>query len=188
MGKLALLGATALLAIPASAMAEDGAAPTPKDSAVKQCRTERTQMGEATFRATYGTNRNGRNAFGKCVSSRNRKNEAADQKAQDNAAKQCKTEQTADPAAFTTKYGTDPKGHNAHGKCVSGKAKDQAKADETRETKDEVSASKSCKTERKADADAFAKKYGTNGNHRNAFGKCVSGQAKKMEQESTQGS
>ena len=33
---------------------------------------------------------------------------------------------------------------------------------------------KACKAERKADRAAFAEKYGTNKNNRNAFGKCVS--------------
>ena len=35
-------------------------------------------------------------------------------------------------------------------------------------------AAKQCKAERKADPAAFAAKYGTNENKRNAFGKCVS--------------
>jgi hypothetical protein len=34
-----------------------------------------------------------------------------------------------------------------------------------------------CKAERARDPDAFAKRYGTNANLRNAFGKCVSGKA-----------
>jgi ABC-type transporter MlaC component len=42
-------------------------------------------------------------------------------------------------------------------------------------------AAKECKTERQADAAAFAEKYGTNGNKRNAFGKCVSQKAKAKE-------
>jgi hypothetical protein len=36
-----------------------------------------------------------------------------------NAAKACKTERAADPAAFKAKYGTNANGHNAFGKCVS---------------------------------------------------------------------
>jgi hypothetical protein len=38
-------------------------------NAAKQCAAERA-ADEAAFRAEYGTNRNGRNAFGKCVSSK----------------------------------------------------------------------------------------------------------------------
>jgi hypothetical protein len=40
-------------------------------------------------------------------------------------------------------------------------------------------ASKSCKAERATNPEAFETKYGTNPNKANAFGKCVSGKAKK---------
>ena len=43
-----------------------------------------------------------------------------------------------------------------------------------------------CKAERAKDPDAFAKKYGTNGNLRNAFGKCVSGKTKEQGDEQDQ--
>ena len=39
-------------------------------------------------------------------------------------------------------------------------------------------ATKACKAERASGAAAFAKKYGTNHNLKNAFGKCVSAQSK----------
>ena len=39
-------------------------------------------------------------------------------------------------------------------------------------------AAKACKAERAAGAEAFAKKYGTNHNLKNAFGKCVSAKSK----------
>jgi hypothetical protein len=39
-------------------------------------------------------------------------------------------------------------------------------------------AAKACKAERAADPDAFAEKYGTNENDKNAYGKCVSSKAK----------
>ncbi len=39
------------------------------DNAAKECRAERREDPDA-FRETYGSNRNGRNAFGKCVSQR----------------------------------------------------------------------------------------------------------------------
>ena len=44
-----------------------------------------------------------------------------------------------------------------------------------------TNAAKECKAERAADATAFAELYGTNGNKRNAFGKCVSKKAKAKE-------
>ena len=66
---------------------------------------------------------------------------------------------------------------NAFGKCVSGKSKDDK--DEQDEDKGEKSsgAAKACKAERASGAEAFAKKYGTNHNLKNAFGKCVSGKS-----------
>ena len=58
---------TALL-VPASASAQ----PTNQDrqNAAEECRTERgtTAASREAFRVKYGTNKNGRNAFGKCVS------------------------------------------------------------------------------------------------------------------------
>jgi hypothetical protein len=49
--------------------------PTPPSGAgnpAKACKAERATLGEDAFAAKYGTNRNGRNAFGKCVSGRKR--------------------------------------------------------------------------------------------------------------------
>jgi hypothetical protein len=50
----------------------------------------------------------------------------------------------------------------------------------------EQNAAKACKAERgttSASVAAFKERYGTNGNKANAFGKCVSGKAKKAEAE-----
>ena len=54
--------------------------------------------------------------------------DAASQKATINAAKQCKDERKADPAAFKEKYGTNKNKRNAFGKCVSAIAKAQQDA------------------------------------------------------------
>jgi hypothetical protein len=43
-------------------------------------------------------------------------------------------------------------------------------------------AAKKCKAERALGLEAFKNKYGTNANKANAFGQCVSGQAKKAEE------
>jgi len=159
--------AFAALCAPATALAQDPpATPTASDA----CRAERTAMGDATFKATYGTNKNKSNAFGKCVSKR----AAGVNAAAENAAKACKAERAADPVAFANKYGTNKNKKNAYGKCVSGKAKEQVEATTTAR----VTAAKTCKAERKADPAAFKAKYGTNKNKSNAFGKCVSAQAK----------
>lgn len=102
-----------------------------------------------------------------------------------NAAKVCKAErESMGVAAFQKKYGTNANLRNAFGKCVSAKSKDdkdEKDAKDEDDDKDEKSsgAAKVCKSERASmGAEAFAKKYGTNHNLKNAFGKCVSGKAK----------
>ena len=54
-----------------SALAAD---PTPADfkNAAKYCKAARESKGVAAFQTQYGTNKNKRNAFGKCVSATNR--------------------------------------------------------------------------------------------------------------------
>jgi hypothetical protein len=61
--------------------------------------------------------------------------------------------------------------------CVKAKAAEEAKEEQTAHK----NASQECREERSTDADAFAEKYGTTANHRNAFGKCVSQKAKEKE-------
>jgi hypothetical protein len=94
-------------------------------NAAKECKAERadedfaaTHEGES-FVEFYGTNKNGKNAYGKCVSGKARAHkEAADeQDAEDaaefkNAAKECAAE-------------VGHEGKNAFGKCVSGKVRDR---------------------------------------------------------------
>ena len=185
MKTITMLSMTGALVCAAPALAAD-AAPTTTPNASQQCKAERAKMGATTFAKTYGTNANGSNAFGKCVSKRTVKTQAADKAAKTNAAKQCKAERTADPVAFQAKYGTtkpaNGKGKNqakstgnAYGKCVSTLAKAKKAKQVKTEVADDVSASKSCKAALKADAAAFATKYGK---ARNAFGKCVSTTAK----------
>jgi hypothetical protein len=107
---------------------------------------------------------------------------AKTQAAQDNAAKKCKAERTADPSAYRAKYGS-----NGVGKCVAGqkqkskeeKAKDGDEA--TKNEKAEENAAKKCKAEReRIGVQAFKDTYGTNVNKANAFGKCVSKLAKQQ--------
>jgi len=94
-------------------------------NAAKRCKAERDDPnfaaahGGKTFAQFYGTNKNGKNAFGKCVS--HKSDEATDQQQEKrlNAARGCRTEQRADPAAFKAKYGTNHNKSNAFGKCVS---------------------------------------------------------------------
>jgi hypothetical protein len=170
MRKLIFLLATALLALPALAVA--GSPPSPADhaAAVKQCTTERN-ANLAAFKLLYGTNATKSNAFGKCVSKLAQQNEQD----RSNAAAQCRSERSADPAAFAAKYGTGLQHRNAFGTCVSTKAKAAAAA----QVEATIAASKACWTERKADPAAFKAKYGSNATKSNAFGKCVSGKVKQ---------
>jgi delta 1-pyrroline-5-carboxylate dehydrogenase len=166
------------LAIPAAAIADNTApAPSTQDAAQAACHAQRTAIGDAAFKQLYGTNANKSNAFGMCVSK-------ASKSAQANAAaaaNTCKTAQS-DPKfadthsgkTFNQFYGTNKNGTNAFGKCVSATSADADHAVQAAT----IAAAKSCKTEQAADRAAFAKKYGTNANKSNAFGKCVSAKVK----------
>jgi hypothetical protein len=171
MRKLILVLATALLSLPALAIA--GSPPSPADSAAaqKQCRAELTAMTAAPFKLLYGTNADKSNAFGKCVSKR----ASANAQNRANASAQCSTERDTDSAAFAVKYGLGPQHKNAFGRCVSLKAKAAANA----QVNATINASKQCWAERKSDPAAFKAKYGPNTNKSNAFGKCVSAKVKK---------
>jgi hypothetical protein len=173
--RITLSCALLALAVPAMAPADD----TPASNAAKTCKAIRTAAGTANFKAAYGTNKNKSNAFGKCVSAQSKVEKSAAGK----SSATCKAEQ-ADPnfaaahggKTFAEFYGTGKKGKNAFGKCVSSHAKTANEA----ETAAKVNAAKACKAERKSlGAAAFAAKYGTNKNKKNAFGKCVSKLAKK---------
>jgi hypothetical protein len=166
MRKLILVVATALLAVPALAVAVSPPSPASQAAAVKQCTTERN-ANAAAFKLTYGTLPTRSNAFGKCVSKLAQQNEQE----RANAAAQCRTERSGDPTTFAANYGT---GKNAFGKCVSKKAKAAAAARVAATT----AAFQACWTERKANLAAFKQRYGTNANKSNAFGKCVSAQVK----------
>jgi hypothetical protein len=91
------------------------------ENAAQACKAER-DANPAAFTQKYGTNENKRNAFGKCVSTmaKAKMKESAEERA--NAAKTCKIERAANPAAFAQKYGGKK---NAFGKCVSATAKAQ---------------------------------------------------------------
>ena len=156
--------ALAALAVPAASPA--AVSQTDFKNAAKFCKALRADMGVTTFKQTFGTNKNKSNAYGKCVS----KHARTVDEIHSDAVKNCKAEREADPAAFATKYGTNKNGKNALGKCVS-----QAERELKATVADEIeNAAKQCKAERKTDPAAFAAKYGTNKNKRNAFGKCVS--------------
>jgi len=98
-------------------------------NAAQECKAERSADPTA-FKETYGTNKNGKNAFGKCVSGKASEKKAAMDAADaqevaetKNAAKECAAERAADRAAFKEEYGTNKNGKNAFGKCVSRKVR-----------------------------------------------------------------
>jgi hypothetical protein len=184
----AAVAAATLLAAPA------GASVTPTESdrgdATQECRAERggSPATREAFKVKYGANANGRNAFGKCVSARARDEAKEGQTARSNASKECKAEAAeVGDAAFAAKYGTGKEGANAHGKCVSGKAKQHeaaADAEDNEQIAERKNAAKACAAERDDLGDtAFADKYGANKNKSNAFGKCVSQTAKAKHDE-----
>jgi hypothetical protein len=177
---LMMVGALAVLAIPAgSAVAKPSKAD--KREAQKECREERgtTEATREAFKAEY------RN-FGDCVSQKARESKAERKKAKKNAARECREERgdtDASREAFREKYGTNANGSNAFGKCVSQKAKAkrvEEDADDADEAEERKNAAQECDAERgetEESRKAFEQEHGTNGNKRNAFGKCVSAKA-----------
>jgi hypothetical protein len=102
-----------------------------KQNAAQECKTERSEDPNA-FRETYGTNKNGKNAFGKCVSAKASEKKAA-MDAEDaqqaaefkNAAKECAAErEEMGREAFAEEHGTNRNTRNAFGKCVSTKTQE----------------------------------------------------------------
>jgi hypothetical protein len=140
----------------ASSQAEGQSRPNP----ARLCAAQRTQMTAGPFSLFYGQNANGKNAFGKCVSTMAK----AEVQNELTAAATCRAEQAdAGFAAahagktFAQFYGTNGDLTNAFGKCVSAKAKAKTQAQQQAT----VAAVKACVAERKANRAAFKTKYGT---------------------------
>jgi hypothetical protein len=167
------------LALPAVAIA--AGTPNTNSLANNSCKAQQTAMGATTFKAAYGTNADKSNALGKCVAKATVTAAAAVQ----NAAKSCKAQQadanfasaTNNPnhLTFDAFYGANGKGKsadaNAYGKCVSKLTQTSTNA----QTKADVAAAKTCKTELAASKTNFAGTYGAG---KNAFGVCVSRHSK----------
>jgi hypothetical protein len=174
MRRTLIVAALTLLSIAAPAMAAGTTPDTEKATAKTACQTEKHDMGTLVFKKTYAA-KNTAKAMAACIA----KTETVVATETKNAAQACKAERDADAAAFTEKYGANKNKKNAYGKCVSSKTEDAVEE----ETEDRVEAAAACKTERDADKAAFTEKYGTNGNKKNAFGKCVSATAKADDDE-----
>jgi hypothetical protein len=182
MKKVILTAAVALL-VPVAALAS-GVNASDLSRAEQFCRGARAGMGVALFRVTYGTNANRSNAFGKCLSHQT----PVERQNRVSSADQCNVEQsdvafpvTHGGKTFAQFYGTGKHNRNAFRRCVSQKATATSNAQQEAT----VNAAKACKAERSDpnfaaahDGKSFAQYYGTNHNHRNAFGKCVSQKAR----------
>ena len=126
------------------------------------------------FKATYGTNADKSNAFGKCVSAWTQK-EHQNRHAAETA---CKAEQAdAGFAAahggktFAQFYGVGKSGANALNRCIQSKRPPSPR----RTSRTSSMRPRRARRERKSIGDAaFKAKYGTNADKSNAFGKCVS--------------
>jgi hypothetical protein len=160
MRNLVLSGLLAL-ALPVAAVAADDE-PSPVDLAKAACKTEKAQMGAKTFKVLYAAD-TASGATKACVAKRDG-GAGTDVK---NAAKACKAERAANPAAFASKWGTNKNDRNAYGKCVSATARDAVQQD----TDARVNAARTCKKLKAEDKAAFEQAYGKK---KNAFGKCVS--------------
>ena len=108
MRRLLLVAALIAAVTVPSALAAD---PNPADfkNAARYCKAVREAKGVDAFAALYGTNKNKKNAFGKCVSKRaNAKAEAREDKQDDGAPNAvvaaCKKQKADDAAAFAQKY------------------------------------------------------------------------------------
>jgi hypothetical protein len=169
------IGLALALVLPAGAIAKPHPDHADKRAAKAECKTLRgsTDVTREAFRTQF-------RSFAACVRKTAVEEAQEEQTAHTNAAKECKAERQADPEGFATTYGTNANKHNAFGKCVSQKAKAKEKAADEQDAQDAAefkNAAKQCDSERTDDAAAFAEKYGTNENNRNAFGKCVSSKA-----------
>ena len=157
--------------VPVAALAAEGD-PSDKANGARACAALRLSLTEATFKATYGTNADKSNAFGKCVS----KWTQAEKQNRQAATAACTAEQadanfaaTHGGKTFDQFYGVGKRGGSALQQCLKAK-REAASSAEQQATKN---AAKQCKAERTRDPAAFKATYGTNADKSNAFGKCV---------------
>ena len=187
MKKLSVVaGLVVALALPASAVAKPSVDREDKKAAISACKAERGKTTETrrAFKDKW-------HSMSRCIGVVAVAEAKAEEAIHKNAAKECKAEaeMTDEDFAvlhpgetFESFYGTGENGRNAHGKCVSMKVRED---NETR-----TNAAQECKAEARDtefgsshDGKTFSEFYGTNANHRNAYGKCVSGKVREAEEE-----
>ncbi len=156
-------------------------------AAKQQCKSERGRSNATreAFRARYETS-------DRCVRRKTAEEHAENEAANKNAAKQCKAERD-DPQfaeehqgkTFEEFYGTNENLNNAYGKCVSSNAKahkDDMDAEDEEMAEKRKNAARKCAAERgEMGTEAFAAEYRSNHNRRNAFGRCVSKNARESD-------
>jgi hypothetical protein len=167
MKKIVLLAALAFAVAPLAAFATA----TPAQQAAKDCAALRAKVGGTVFAQAFASTGTS-NEFGKCVS----KFVQVERANVSSANTLCSAEQ-ADPSfaashggkTFAQFYGAG-NGKDAFGRCVSLKARNSTAAERA-----ELNPAKTCSGLRTTlGQPLFAPAFGTNTNHRNAFGKCVS--------------
>jgi hypothetical protein len=167
MKKIMIFTALAFALAPVAAFAT----PTPARQAAKDCAALRAKMGVTPFAQAFGSAGTS-NAFGRCVS----KLVQVERANTSSANSLCRAEQedltfavTHGGKTFVQFYGTGT-GKNAFGRCVSLKSKNSSTVEQH-----ELNPAQTCRELRtRLVAPLFAQAFGTNQNHRNAFGKCVS--------------
>src|SRR5919106_1233642 len=120
------IGLALALVLPAGAIAKLNPDNADKRAAKAECKTLRgsTDVTREAFRTQF-------RSFAACVRKTAVEEAQEEQTAHTNAAKECKSERTADAAAFAEKYGANENKRNAFGKCVSSKASDDEEETET---------------------------------------------------------
>lgn len=94
------------------------------------------------------------------------------------AAKACAAEKKADKAAFKAVWGK-----HAMRDCIRAGRGEEDPGTPAEQAEEFANAAQECRAERDADAELFSTTYGSNGNLRNAFGKCVSSKVDEPEPE-----
>jgi hypothetical protein len=138
---------------------------TSQSSAEKTCRALQSDAsfaanhGGKTFEQFYGSNKNGENAFGECVSDQQQASSATSSSQSTSSQEEQNESSVAEAAEQSASTSTpNPESTEPHHPKPSFAA--------------------SCRAQRKADPAGFEATYGTNKSKENALGKCVSALAK----------
>ena len=108
---LAFMALVVAIAAPAALAADP--VPTDYKNAAKYCKAVRESKGIEAFQTAYGTNKNKKNAYGKCVSQtakakaakrEDAKKDDDDDAAESKATADCKKQQAADAAKFAKDF------------------------------------------------------------------------------------